>query len=536
VPSWRLSVAVENIEPWVRAEIVNTFSIGETLVTGRARVRFEIANAPIKELRLKVPSEFRNVEITGSNIRSRSQSGDVRVVELQNRVRGTYEMAVTWEQAPGRTNQVELVGIGADGVERETGFIAVIARSPLQVSEAVVNDLQRLDVGDFPDWAGRPDEATALAYRYVRQGYRLVVGTQRFNEAEVLQALVEDARLTTVVADDGKTLTGLSLLVRNNGRQFLEIELPAGARIWSAFVAGQPVRPSLRNGRLLLPIQQSGDAGPLALDLTYVGTNSFPRKRGDVSFVSPKFDVPLKNARWELFLPPDFSYEDAPGTMSRETVAAASTTPPATSASFSILEYSQMERASRESSQEELRKEVVEIKRKLASGNVREATATFNRAKGNYGYFAEAGGEVDKLEKDLQTAQGSNLINAQNDFTLRNNAESSGAVNGVQVPEQAVRYDAESAKQQWAKLQQAQEMAAAKVQPLHVNLPIRGVRRAFTQVLQTEANRPMTIQLFAENTKTVSWPKRAGLGSITFLGLWGAVTMLSRLSRRVKLT
>jgi hypothetical protein len=45
------------------------------------------------------------------------------------------------------------------------------------------------------------------------------------------------------------------------------------------------------------------------------------------------------------------------------------------------------------------------------------------------------------------------------------------------------------------KLQQAQEIVTAKVQPLRVNLPVRGQRFAFTQVLQTESGRPMTIQL-----------------------------------------
>ena len=94
-------------------------------------------------------------------------------------------------------------------------------------------------------------------------------------------------------------------------------------QVWSAFVAGQPVQPSLRDGKMLLPIQQSGvDDGAMSVELTYVGTNTFPRTRGTVGFVSPKFDVPLKNARWEIYLPPDYDYQDFGGTMTRETAAA----------------------------------------------------------------------------------------------------------------------------------------------------------------------------------------------------------------------
>ena len=61
----------------MRAEIVNNFTFTETLVNGRALVRYDIANAPVKELRVRVPAAFKNVEITGPNIRSRKQDGDV---------------------------------------------------------------------------------------------------------------------------------------------------------------------------------------------------------------------------------------------------------------------------------------------------------------------------------------------------------------------------------------------------------------------------------------------------------------------------
>jgi hypothetical protein len=76
---------------------------------------------------------------------------------------------------------------------------------------------------------------------------------------------------------------------------------------------------------------------------------------------------------------------------------------------------------------------------------------------------------------------------------------------------------------QWTELVRAQEVSATKVRPLHVNLPLRGLRYAFTQVLQTEENKPMTIELSAVNTKAGNWLKRAGMGLAGFLALWGLV-------------
>jgi len=563
VPEWQLSVATEAVAAWVRAEVVNTFTFTETLVSGRALVRYDIANAPVKELRIRVPATFKNLEIAGPNIRSKEllggtsytspnnpnaspsnggQSGtraahpsdvnDVvwRVV-LQSPMQGFYTLTVTWDcPRPAKNNAMEIVGVSAESVERETGLLSISARAPLQVSELNAADLQRVDTSDFPDWAGEPDVSTALTYHYVRPDYKLALNVRRFDEAEVLQALVDSAQFTSVMADDGQMMTEMSLSMRNNGRQFLEVGLPEGTTVWSAFVAGQPVRPSLRDGKILLPIQQSGTGdGAIGVDLTYVGTSTFPRTHGTVGFVSPKFDVPLKNAHWKVYLPPDYDYQDFDGTMTRETAVASETS----SKSFSILDYSRMEQVNKEQAEVEVQRDVSEARQQLASGDVREASASFYRAKVKSAKGTETGDGVKQLEKDLQNAQASNLINAQSEFSWRNNGLVAGEMNAPgQAGGPSVQYDAAAAQQQWVKLQQAQEIVAAQARPLHVNLPVRGVHYSFTQVLQTEPGKPMTIQMQAANTRMVSWPKRILSLTGTFLVLWGLVAMVSRLTVR----
>ena len=103
---------------------------------------------------------------------------------------------------------------------------------------------------------------------------------------------------------------------------------------------------------------------------------------------------------------------------------------------------------------------------------------------------------------------------------------------GLNVPSQSrgapAEGDAEVAGKQWEKLEAAQELAVAKVTPLHVNLPARGVRYSFTQVLQTEINKPMTIGLFAENTKTPSWLGRLAVGATAFALLWALMSVVAR--------
>ncbi|HXA44606.1 MAG TPA: hypothetical protein VNZ25_03795, partial [Candidatus Angelobacter sp.] len=528
---WNLSLSTETVTAWVRAEIVNTLSLTESLVTGRAQVRYEIANAPVKSLRIRVPEAFRNVEITGPNIRNREQDGNLWSVELQSPTRGIYMLTVTWEQSSAdATNALEIAGVAADGVESEAGLLAISAKDSLQVTEADATGLQRADAGDFPDWAGNPDPATALVYHYVRPGYHLSLNVRRLGEAEVLQAIVEKAQLTSVVADDGQMMTEMALSLRSNGRQFLQLELPPGATVWSAFVAGQAVRPSLHDGKFLLPVEPSaaGDDS-VPVELTYVGSNSFPQVRGNIGFVSPKFDVPLKNASWEIYLPPDYDYRGFQGSMTRDLAPVLES---ATS-SFSILDYSSMEQAKKSEEKTEALRDVDEARQQLASGNVREAGANLNRARTKLDAGDHASDDVKQLQKELQDAQASNLVMAQSDFTFKNSAQNGGD-NRPKQAQLGLLYDNAAAGEQWNKLQQAQEIAVARVLPLHVNLPVRGLCYVFSQVLQTETDKPLTIQMFAASVKAVSWPSRMMKLAAAFFLLWGMVLILIRLTPRLK--
>ena len=102
---------------------------------------------------------------------------------------------------------------------------------------------------------------------------------------------------------------------------------------------------------------------------------------------------------------------------------------------------------------------------------------------------------------------------------------------GSQARNLYFNYDENVASLQWDKLEKAQQVAVAKVAPLHVNLPTRGIRYSFSQVLQTELRKPMTIRLLAENTKAPSWATRCLVAVVGFGVLWLIVAAFNRGSR-----
>jgi hypothetical protein len=233
-------------------------------------------------------------------------------------------------------------------------------------------------------------------------------------------------------------------------------------------------------------------------------------------------DAPLKSARWELFLPPDYDYSRFAGTMSHENEAAM-----VEATSFSFLDYSSRESKSKAELAKKWKSELSSAQQKLGAGNVKEALADYNRARNKTDLNGANNTEARQLEAELRRAQGNALIEAQNAFSLSNNGQMSQAPLQVQA-NPAVRYDNETAEAQWTKLQQAQDLGIAAVQPIRVNLPTRGLRHAFTQVLQTQAGRPLTVRLFAANTRTVSWPKRVAAPLAGFVLLWFLVSLMAR--------
>jgi hypothetical protein len=361
------------------------------------------------------------------------------------------------------------------------------------------------------------------------------VAGRRFDEAEVLQALVDNVRLTTVVADDGQMMTEAAFAVRNNGRQYLEVALPQGAEVWSAFVAGGAVRPSVREGRLLLPLERaSADEAAIPVQVTYVSSQKFPARSGRITLESPAVDVPLKNAQWELYLPTDYNYHGFTGTMMHEVGGAP------VQQVFTLSDYTRDEQVRKAESVVQSLGFLSVARKKLSGGNVKEALSYYNDAVKN-GSEADQSGqrEYRQLALDLRRAQASNVAQGGNALlkdsggnVLFNDGRASwkspqgqqatglGGVSVQSTSQPVAQFDEETAAKQWDKLQQAQELAVAKVLPLRVNLPTHGVRHVFTQVLQTEVKVPMKVSFEASNTRSTSWPVRVGFSVAGFAALW----------------
>src|SRR6186997_2509900 len=123
-------------------------------------------------------------------------------------------------------------------------------------------------------------------------------------------------------------------------------------------------------------MERNVDDAPVAIELTFVSREKFPKGSGAFALASPKFDVPVKNARWDLYLPPDYDYSRFEGgTMTKIAESA-----PIVQV-FSASEYLSRQNEKAATAQAEMKSELSNMRSNLRGGNYQRALSEYNRAK-----------------------------------------------------------------------------------------------------------------------------------------------------------
>jgi hypothetical protein len=154
----------------------------------------------------------------------------------------------------------------------------------------------------------------------------LAVDIARYAQQAVLMANIEEARYRVLLSKEGKSLVQAQYAIRNNQRNFLKITLPAGAAIWSASLAGKPVRPGeAKDGSLLLPLEKSraGEEAPaFVLEIFYLVRQTAWTDKGKATLALPAVDLPISRTGLLLYHPPLFKLAPEAGTFRVETYEA----------------------------------------------------------------------------------------------------------------------------------------------------------------------------------------------------------------------
>ena len=138
-------------------------------------------------------------------------------------------------------------------------------------------------------------------------------------------ATINSANVVTLFTEDGKIVHRLIYLVRNSAKQFLEIQLPPKADVWSVFVGNDPVESSMNNqGKLLVPLIRSRsvnnrlDTFPIEVIYCLVNSNFSPLSFRQTAL--PEVDLLISQLIWSVYLPNDYAYLYFKSTLEKEEI------------------------------------------------------------------------------------------------------------------------------------------------------------------------------------------------------------------------
>jgi hypothetical protein len=287
-------------------------TVGEAEIGMAVLVDVNVVQGGPERFALRVPAGFEIAGVSGSTLDKTEQGPGQGVVTLVVRdpARDRHQFLLTLERSSaGGSFQEEVPFPSLDGAQRETGEAAFESVGTMELLATEQDDVRRMDVREASAaLKGLARQPLLAAFRYHRKAGelpRVALDVKRFPDAAVLAAVAERAVVTTLVSAEGRTLTELTLTVRNHAQPFLKVALPEGATLLSAEVAGEAVKPVKGDDGTRVPLLRPGarPTGPYAVSFVYVHPGSPFAKRGEAAFALPRLDIPVNLVEWELFLP-----------------------------------------------------------------------------------------------------------------------------------------------------------------------------------------------------------------------------------------
>ena len=304
-----------------RARITELVALGEETSQVTASVRVEVTQGIARQIVLALPDGLVVNQVQGANVGDWNQAQTSLTVAFLEPVASEASLVVTAEIRIPREGPVTIPIVRLPAAERETGGLAVDVVGPGEMADRQPRGLDPADASDLGDIVQGRESPSMAAFRFKpiagSAPRALTLTVTRFTAQAVLVANVEEARYDALVAEDGKTLVHARYAVRNNQRSFLAVTLPPGSTLWSATLAGRPIRPGLSaEGAVLLPLQKgrTGEEAPaFVVELVYLQRAEAWIDKGNARLDLPAVDLPVSRTGLSLHHSPRFKVEPRPG-------------------------------------------------------------------------------------------------------------------------------------------------------------------------------------------------------------------------------
>jgi hypothetical protein len=330
-PSLRLNIQRQPTR--VRVEIFAGLSVKPTAAVYTYRLRYNITGSPLDRLSFQLPSEYAPlVAVESPAMRSVTQSdaGNGQTswtVTLVNEVTGTVDVAVNFAlPIDPSTKELQIPRIVTSAPQ---GYRAILAVQNLSRHDVDVNVPETINLAELPAseqqklMPGEMRQSLRYVFQSFEDDWSLSLDFTPAKVAERIQAVVDLLALTTVIDRDGRCRYEARVALQNRSEQFLRVKVPKGLLLWSANVAGQPVKPVTAadspKGEILIPLVKTSPGG-LPYDVyLYCAGRAVKPLNGITRLKPPAISIvgmPVTQTTWSLRLPDGYRYFRPGGNMS----------------------------------------------------------------------------------------------------------------------------------------------------------------------------------------------------------------------------
>ncbi|UCE17605.1 MAG: hypothetical protein JSV84_12055 [Gemmatimonadota bacterium] len=329
---WRKKVAItEKIPPKLYSEVYHLISIDDDALKINSDINYTILHSEVDAVQLAIPDNTNVLTVTGEGVgewQETEQEGQrLILIPFTYGKKGSVTVRVTSEiplSATGLANVFS--GIRALETVRETGFIGIELNTSAEVLVTESVGLEPIATPKLPaQLINKSAKPLIMGFKYLKHPFSLVLDIKKHEKIAVPVATINSANIVTLFTEDGKVVHRLVYQVRNSAKQFLEIQVPEKADVWSVFVGNEPVESSLNShGKLLVPLIRSRSVNnrldTFPVEVIYCLVEDRFTWSGSRASALPAVDLLISQLMWSVYLPNDYSYIYFRSTLEKEEI------------------------------------------------------------------------------------------------------------------------------------------------------------------------------------------------------------------------
>ena len=321
--AWRRKVDDErsNQPLRFRGSITQLVGLGEDATQINAEIQVDVVQGLANEVRVQLPEQLTVNQVSGAMVADWDVAGNELKVLFIEPVQKTARFTLNGELRMQREGKLNIPLIRLPSAERETGGVAIEVLGAGEIKERHPAGMEDAEAGELGQLISSRQSPSLIAFRLQPADGKsirtLSLNVARYAPQAVLTANIEEAQYNTLISADGKMLVQSRFAVRNNQRNFLKLTLPPTAVLWSASVAGRPIRPGRApDGSFLLPLEKtrSGDEAPaFVVEVSYLDRAASWTDKGRTRVSLVAVDLPISKSHLLLHHPPLFRLTPVPG-------------------------------------------------------------------------------------------------------------------------------------------------------------------------------------------------------------------------------